>query len=398
MVLSGDEVGYTTSSMRYKTNIIDLTTDTSVIYDVRPREFEMISRNANVDPAVVHIGYIAEEIDAVEPRLVTRDFEGLPNGIEWNAMLAYGLTELRNLRDGATYAEYYEATDANAVPTVGQTVVLDSVSGDGTVRVATSEDPPGDILGVVRPKRPTQVTVQNAAENEWIGKYLRDEFGAFVMESHDLIEWTEIVEHIPAVPARYKTIQHEYEADKIPEGVIVPSEGVTTETRERVEYSTIEFLVWTDATTGMPMEFPVDPGSSISDMNLTIPEDARSEFRTVEDHVPYDVISWTEVTDEIEFPAQPAQMITTPYTFASHALPPGIVVPADAIIKPNAGFHRALNPAYDPEQAYVPRSRRAEWVQIALMGRAPVLKNAVKGAAWKKVRDVSATVEEWVIR
>jgi hypothetical protein len=32
------------------------------------------------------------------------------------------------------------------------------------------------------------------------------------------------------------------------------------------------------------------------------------------------------------------------------------------------------------------------------MGRAPVLKNAVKGAAWKKVRDVSATVEEWVVR
>ena len=31
------------------------------------------------------------------------------------------------------------------------------------------------------------------------------------------------------------------------------------------------------------------------------------------------------------------------------------------------------------------------------MGRAPVLKSAIKGAAWKKVRDVSADVEEWVI-
>jgi len=136
----------------------------------------------------------------------------------------------------------------------------------------------------------------------------------------------------------------------------------------------------------------------MSDMNLTIPEDAISEFRTVEDRVPYDVIFWTEVTDEIDFPAQPAVIIKTPYTFASHALPPGIVVPSDATITPNAGVHRKLNPAYDPEQAYVPRSRRAEWVQIALMGRAPVLKNAVKGAAWKKVRDVSATVEEWVVR
>jgi len=32
------------------------------------------------------------------------------------------------------------------------------------------------------------------------------------------------------------------------------------------------------------------------------------------------------------------------------------------------------------------------------MGRAPVLKSAIKGAAWKKVRDVSATVEEWLVR
>ena len=68
-----------------------------------------------------------------------------------------------------------------------------------------------------------------------------------------------------------------------------------------------------------------------------------------------------------------------------------------AVITPDAGFHKKLNPQYDPEQTYVPRSRRAEWIQVALMGRAPVLKSAIKGAAWKKVRDVSADVEEWVI-
>jgi hypothetical protein len=73
-------------------------------------------------------------------------------------------------------------------------------------------------------------------------------------------------------------------------------------------------------------------------------------------------------------------------------------VPADAIIKPNAGFHKKLNPEYDPTAEYVPRSKRAEWVQIALMGRASVLKNAAKGAAWKKVKDVSSTVEEWIVR
>lgn len=58
-----------------------------------------------------------------------------------------------------------------------------------------------------------------------------------------------------------------------------------------------------------------------------------------------------------------------------------IVVPEDAIVTPNAGVHRALNPQYDPTQEYVP------WVQ-----------NAVKGATWRKVRDISADVEEWIVR
>jgi len=396
LVRVGNEIGTTSSSKRFKEHIVDLQADTGVIYDVRPVEFQYKDR-APTDATIRYAGLIAEDLEVLDPHLVTRDFEGLVDNIEWNAFATYLATELRNLRDGATYAEYYEAADANAVPVVGETVVL---GVEGKVRVATSEDPASDILGVVRPKRSTQVTVPNAAENEWAGKYLRDDFGAFVMEPHDLVEWTETIVVQEATPAVYKTIRHEYEADAIPEGVIVPTDGsATTETLERTESVTIEFLVWTDATTGMPMEFPVDPSSPISDMNLTIPENAISEFRTVEDSVPYDVISWTEVTDIEEMPAQPAVTQIVPYAFASHALPPGITVPEDAVITPNAGVHKKLNPAYDPEQAYVPRSKRPEWIQIALMGRAPVLASAPKGSAWRKVRDVSldGTVEEWVV-
>jgi hypothetical protein len=332
------EIRYNSSSIRYKTNVTDATVDTSAIYDVRLREFDAKTRG-NTDPYYRFVGYVAEEVANVDPHFAGYDAQGRPDTIEWFNMMSYGLTELRNLRDGATYAEYYEASSESEMPQVGETVVL--ADGTGKIRVATPEDSASDILGVVRPKRPTQVTVPNAAENEWIGKFLKNDFGAFVMESHDLIEWTETIEVQAAYPAQFKTIQHEYQSDAIPEGVVVPEDAVT------------------DSETG--------------------------------------AVSWTEVTDIEEMPAQPAKTQIVSYKFQSHALPPGIVVPADAVVTPNAGFHRALNPAYDPEQAYVPRSKRAEWVQIALMGRAPVLANAPKGPAWKKVRDVSADVEEWVI-
>jgi hypothetical protein len=59
---------------------------------------------------------------------------------------------------------------------------------------------------------------------------------------------------------------------------------------------------------------------------------------------------------------------------------------------------RQLSKSFDPTQTYVPREKRAEWVIVGLMGQIPVGKNQPKGDRWRKMRDVSASVEMWFVR
>jgi hypothetical protein len=59
---------------------------------------------------------------------------------------------------------------------------------------------------------------------------------------------------------------------------------------------------------------------------------------------------------------------------------------------------RKLNPAFDPELEYLPRADRPEWDTVGLMGKLRLRKGQPVGARWVKMRDVSATVEEWLVR
>ena len=59
---------------------------------------------------------------------------------------------------------------------------------------------------------------------------------------------------------------------------------------------------------------------------------------------------------------------------------------------------RQLNPDYNPDTEYVTRENRAEWDTVGLMGKLRIRKGQVTGARWLKMRDVSDTVEEWLVR
>jgi hypothetical protein len=59
---------------------------------------------------------------------------------------------------------------------------------------------------------------------------------------------------------------------------------------------------------------------------------------------------------------------------------------------------RKLNPAYDPDMEYVSREQRPEWDCVGLMGKLRIRKGQVTGSRWIKMRDISATVEEWLVR
>lgn len=59
---------------------------------------------------------------------------------------------------------------------------------------------------------------------------------------------------------------------------------------------------------------------------------------------------------------------------------------------------RKLNPAYNPDQEYISREQRPEWDCVGLMGKLRIRKGQVTGSRWIKMRDISNTVEEWLVR
>ena len=59
---------------------------------------------------------------------------------------------------------------------------------------------------------------------------------------------------------------------------------------------------------------------------------------------------------------------------------------------------RVLNTEYDENQEYVSRRNRQEWDTVGLMGKLRIRKNQPTGSNWIKMRDVSETVEEWLVR
>jgi hypothetical protein len=59
---------------------------------------------------------------------------------------------------------------------------------------------------------------------------------------------------------------------------------------------------------------------------------------------------------------------------------------------------RKLNPAYDPDQEYTSREERPEWDCVGLMGKLRIRKGQPTGSRWIKMRDISDSVEEWLVR
>jgi uncharacterized protein YaiE (UPF0345 family) len=64
----------------------------------------------------------------------------------------------------------------------------------------------------------------------------------------------------------------------------------------------------------------------------------------------------------------------------------------------NSDGHRISNPDYDDTLEYVKREDRKEWDIVGLMGKLRIKKGQQTGTNWIKMRDISDTVEEWLVR
>ena len=59
---------------------------------------------------------------------------------------------------------------------------------------------------------------------------------------------------------------------------------------------------------------------------------------------------------------------------------------------------RKPNASYDDSLTYVEREKRKEWDTVGLMGKLRMKKGQQTGTNWIKMRDISASVEEWLVR
>ena len=110
---------------------------------------------------------------------------------------------------GADYAEYFESKDGKAIA-VGTTVKLD---GDKVVACEDGDTP----MGVVRPYG-NSVVIGNSAPLKWTGKYLKDDYGAYIMEEYSVTEWMEDTDEVKHEAVEAKDAVLYAEGDQIPEG------------------------------------------------------------------------------------------------------------------------------------------------------------------------------------
>ena len=83
-------------------------------------------------------------------------------------------------------------------------------------------------------------------------------------------------------------------------------------------------------------------------------------------------------------------------SYETDKIPEDVTVPDNAVVKTQQ--RRKTNPAYDKDKEYKPRLERDEWVIIGMLGQIQVEKGQKTGDRWIKMRDISDTVEEWLVR
>ena len=112
----------------------------------------------------------------------------------------------------------------------------------------------------------------------------------------------------------------------------------------------------------------------------------------------HDVWEWEETYTDDNGVQQ-----TRKVSYESWDIPSDVNPPADKTVlthdeNGNPFKHRRLNPAFDPDVTYIPRSERPEWDCVGLMGKLRLRKGQPTGANWIKMRDISVDVEEWLVR
>jgi hypothetical protein len=207
--------------------------------------------------------------------------------------------------------------------------------------------------------------------DRWKGKNLKDAFGAYVWEDYEALNWSEVVTETE--PVQEQACEAQERSREVIE--VVDGMAVKRTVPEPVQVPLFDEFPLVDEA-GQPIM--VATSETLADGSQTIIEvqAVHREPRMAEVQ--------RQTTREVE------------HSYAADEVPDGVAVPADA--ERVTQQRRKLNPDYDPSQEYTPRADRPEWDTVGLMGKLRLLKGQPAGARWIKMRDVSADVEEWLVR
>jgi hypothetical protein len=100
-ITSGGQLYAETSSIRFKTEVREIGNDSDVLLQLRPVAFKYKPEYG--DSTAQQYGLIAEEVEQVDPDLVSRDSEGQPHSVHYELVNALLLNEVQRLhqQDGA---------------------------------------------------------------------------------------------------------------------------------------------------------------------------------------------------------------------------------------------------------------------------------------------------------
>ena len=280
---------------------------------------------------------------------------------------------------GAGAGEYMEWADGNPAgeDRIGWAVVLEA----GRIRRAGPEDPAEAVIGVVTARANV---VGNAAWSHWSGKYLTDDFGRPLTRPVAYLRWAEPVtetRHVERVRTVCETVrrprretvevaQHSPRVEKVGD-LWVQRAGEARRTFDR------------PVTQTAPL-FCEDGAPAL---------DACGAPRTAE--IP--VFEEVEV-ERTETWMEPVEMEVgqVEHCHPAAALPAGVRPPPHA--ERFTVQEKVLNPDFDPAAPYASRRERPEWDVVSFCGQERVRVGERVGDRWIRLRQVSPTVEEWLVR
>jgi hypothetical protein len=272
---------------------------------------------------------------------------------------------------GAGYAEYFEWADKNLnrEDRTGVTVCL--VNGKIAPAADHSREP---VIGVVT-ARPS--SVGNAADMRWAGKYMRDPLGRYATQPVEVVSWEEPtkkvvdVERVRLVPVQRKRPKTHPETVVTHETVVEEVDGRLVE--KRVSRQTIVQVNDTEL-----REVYAEDGTLLRTIQSPIMEDYEDQVRE-------------RYTERVEVERVPVR-----HSYRVESIPAGVTVPDGA--RREIIHERVLNPDFDGDAAYAPRSARPEWACVSLLGQEYVRRGQPVGDRWIKMRTVNAEADEWLVR